>query len=58
MKELLLSRTNKNLCPICNKPTDKDCFTVDYNGNQLKVCKTHIKYGGKDAEKNNSQLEY
>jgi ribosome-binding protein aMBF1 (putative translation factor) len=54
MKELLLSRANKNLCPICNKPTNKDCFTVDYNGNKLNICKTHIKYGGKDAEKNNS----
>jgi ribosome-binding protein aMBF1 (putative translation factor) len=54
MKELLLSRVNKNFCPICNKSIDKDYVIVNYNDNQLKVCKTHIKYGGKDAEKNNS----
>jgi ribosome-binding protein aMBF1 (putative translation factor) len=53
MKELILSRANKNLCPICNKPINKDCTIVNYNENKLKVCKTHIKYGGKDAEKNN-----
>jgi ribosome-binding protein aMBF1 (putative translation factor) len=54
MKEFLLSRVNKNLCSICNKQIDQNAILVDYNESKLKVCKTHIKYGGKDAEKNNS----
>jgi ribosome-binding protein aMBF1 (putative translation factor) len=51
MKELLLLRNSKNLCPVCNKPIDKDCVIVNYNGNQLKVCKTHIKYGEENEQK-------
>jgi len=54
MKELLLSRVQKKLCPICNKPIDKDCITIDYIETKLKVCKTHIKYGENNEKKNSS----
>lgn len=54
MKEILISRATKNICPICNKQVDKDCVLVDYNESQLKVCKIHIKYGEENEQKNNS----
>jgi len=44
MKELLLSRNNKNLCPICNKPLDNRYIMLLYKGTKLKVCKVHVKY--------------
>lgn len=52
MKELLLSRALKNLCPICNKQIDQDTILVDYNNSKLKVCKIHIKYGEENEKKN------
>ena len=54
MKEIIFSRAKNNLCPICNKPIDKDFFLIAYNGEQLKVCKNHIKYGENNEKKNSS----
>ena len=50
MKELLLSRNNKNLCPICNKPIDKEYATVIYNKTKLNVCKKHLKGAKNETE--------
>jgi len=54
MKEVLFSRTLKNLCPICNKQIDQATILVDYNDSKLKVCKIHIKYGENNEKKNSS----
>lgn len=54
MNEIIRSRAIKNLCPICAKQIDKEIVVTScYDETDLIVCKTHIKYGGKDAEKNN-----
>ena len=50
MKEFLISRANKNLCPICDKPLDKEYVTVIYNEIKLNVCKNHLK-GAKNETK-------
>jgi hypothetical protein len=54
MNEIIRARVTKNLCPICAEQINKEIvITSRYGETDLIVCKTHIKYGGKDAEKNN-----
>ena len=47
MLNKLLQRVLKNMCPICNKPIDKESVIVDYEEAKLKVCKKHVKYKDK-----------
>lgn len=46
MSDKLFERALKNLCPVCEKPFEKEdkFVVVDYKDGKLKVHKEHLKY--------------
>lgn len=40
-RDLVYSRVNKGLCPICNR-TIKDFQEADYEGVKIRLCKQHV----------------
>jgi hypothetical protein len=49
--DIVIERTNKGNCPICDKTLDETMVFEDYNGSKQPVHKRHIKNAGvKDNE--------